>query len=1267
MHKLYLLVLAIFLTNTIKAQTSGFNSGPIPLCDTVTFTTFVTHNGLLGPSQPWLPYYEISNVLINITSNHPQTLKISITSPQGTTLLLSAFNGIGGVNYTNCNFTNSGNQIAAGSAPFTGNWFPQGGLFFTFNSEYTGGIWTITIIDTACSGGSTNGIPWTSGYFHGGTGNTGSNITFLSLPPWPPSSNALPSLTVYNCGNDTINLIDVVNTAYPSYNFPLPNNTACFPAVSIYYGGLNWYQNSYLATQPGQYTFNAYYCPPIYSETTCIINVVNLYGIIAGNDTTLSIECNANPIDLYNFTDTTGLTCNWYFNNAPIGIQNASAAQLPGTYQLIAESDSGCFDTVNIQLNPPPVFEFGMDQTASVCSNSLIDLTNLYNVNGYNHSWHFNANVIPPPTNINAPGIYSLIVDSAQCLDTVTVTLLNFSHPQVGNDTTIIGCNLLPFDLSQIFQTSGLTSTWSQNSNLITNPPLANYYGLYELTVTDQNGCIDTAFLTINQAPVSHLGPDTIITSCVNTTIDLTTQIIANGNNINWLYNSVPTSPPASTSNPGIYTVISSNIYGCLDSAQITLQLNPITNPGNDQTITNCNGTPVNLNAYFNVSGLVNNWTLAGVPVLNPSSTMQAGSYMLLATNGYNCTDTAFLHIINYAQPFIGPDYNFTGCTGDTLDLTSIYSTNGYTAIWYNNGTVVNSPATISATGVYQLIINSAAGCTDTAEVTFTVYPHPVINPLSGASICSGQSIDLTQIYSSPNYQTIWSMNGNPIATPFNVTTPGNYIATISNVHGCTTTAGYSVLLSPTPQLGPDQIIQICDGEEIDLYSSFSLNNLQTQWYTNQQPVVDPSSVNTSGNYQLIATNNDGCTDTVNLLLQVSPIPDAGPSVNISICTGQTINPNSYFNTSGFTVSWQQNGVPVPPPASTQASGQYQIIISNQAGCIDSSMLFIQVENGPNLGPDQNISICEGLSFNLFQTIQTSVNNTYWTCQGINVVAPQSISQSGIYQAITNDSIGCRDTMNVYLSLYPKPNAGNDSSATYCAWQSTDLATCFPINSYQNSYQYNGHPLQMPYIINQEGIYTHITIDTNGCIDSAHFERIHIDCKCDADIIVDAKCIEEKGILEVVADSAIQNIIWSIDGTNLTTTSSVEELQFTRTGQVEVIATIHLSCGTTIAKRTVTIDDCSSMCKLWIPNSFTPNNDGLNDEFSFKSMCEPEVYSLEIFNRFGQRIFYSNNPVLKWNGQHNNAIVTGIYSYRIEYKFPFNDIIVETGKVQLIP
>jgi gliding motility-associated-like protein len=73
-----------------------------------------------------------------------------------------------------------------------------------------------------------------------------------------------------------------------------------------------------------------------------------------------------------------------------------------------------------------------------------------------------------------------------------------------------------------------------------------------------------------------------------------------------------------------------------------------------------------------------------------------------------------------------------------------------------------------------------------------------------------------------------------------------------------------------------------------------------------------------------------------------------------------------------------------------------------------------------------------------------------------------------------------------------------------------------------------------------------------------------------------------------------------------------------------------------------------SMCKLVMPNAFTPNNDGINNVFRVKYPEFIKTFKMKIFNRWGQIIFYSENPRMGWDGNYKQKkLEAGNYIWQI--------------------
>jgi len=92
---------------------------------------------------------------------------------------------------------------------------------------------------------------------------------------------------------------------------------------------------------------------------------------------------------------------------------------------------------------------------------------------------------------------------------------------------------------------------------------------------------------------------------------------------------------------------------------------------------------------------------------------------------------------------------------------------------------------------------------------------------------------------------------------------------------------------------------------------------------------------------------------------------------------------------------------------------------------------------------------------------------------------------------------------------------------------------------------------------------------------------------------------------------------------------------------------------------------------LYIPNAFTPNGDGLNDTFGAVGEGITE-YDMQIFNRWGNLIFESNEIKIRWDGYyHNEMAPLGVYVYKISAKGPSTNgksknLINESGSVTLV-
>lgn len=90
------------------------------------------------------------------------------------------------------------------------------------------------------------------------------------------------------------------------------------------------------------------------------------------------------------------------------------------------------------------------------------------------------------------------------------------------------------------------------------------------------------------------------------------------------------------------------------------------------------------------------------------------------------------------------------------------------------------------------------------------------------------------------------------------------------------------------------------------------------------------------------------------------------------------------------------------------------------------------------------------------------------------------------------------------------------------------------------------------------------------------------------------------------------------------------------------------NCGTLTQRVELFTEDC--VCLPFVPNAFSPNNDGDNDVLQVFAGCDVTDVQFSIFNRWGERVFFSNDINSGWDGIIDGQIAPiGVYVYKLEY------------------
>lgn len=214
-------------------------------------------------------------------------------------------------------------------------------------------------------------------------------------------------------------------------------------------------------------------------------------------------------------------------------------------------------------------------------------------------------------------------------------------------------------------------------------------------------------------------------------------------------------------------------------------------------------------------------------------------------------------------------------------------------------------------------------------------------------------------------------------------------------------------------------------------------------------------------------------------------------------------------------------------------------------------------------------------------------------------------------------------------------------------------------------------------VYSQSGIYADTISTTSGCDSIITLNLTILESNPQFQIVTDDSdiCLQNNLSLNINGNETITSVLWNfgdpLSGNANSSTSFNPSHSFSDTGTYNISCIVNYNCGSDTINKIISVSDCSietqELCKLFIPNTFTPNADGKNDLFKLVTNCELLDYEFLIFNRWGELIFKSNNYSETWDGKYNNQdCQMGLYIYSLSYRFTNMSFDIQYGSINLM-
>ncbi len=886
-----------------------------------------------------------------------------------------------------------------------------------------------------------------------------------------------------------------------------------------------------------------------------------------------------------------------------------------------------------------------------------------------------------------SPQMAFTINDTGQCLRGNQFDYTNQSTINTGTQT-------YTWDLGD-----GFTSTATDTTVEYTN------YGIYtvRLIATSDKNCPDTLEKEIQvfAMPIAQFSiNDTDQCLKANSFVINNQSSIPQGTQVyHWQWGNGDTanteSPTYSYSQDStLYTIklITSSNFDCKDSIEKQVIVHPQANVDfsiNDSTqCVNGNSFVYSNNSIVKSGSLTYAWDLGdGFTSTTTDTTIVYNNFgvyapTLITTTNFGCKDTLEKYSRVYAKPtplfaVNDSDQCLEGNLYDINNLSTIAEgTNTYIWYWGNGDTASAEQPDYSypADTIYtiKLLVTSNFDCKDSIEKQIVVYPQPVVAfTINDSGQCVNNNLfDFTNAstitYGSLTY--FWDFDDGRTSTQKDTAITYSNDITYRPVlrattnFGCTDTFGKYVVVhsKPNPNFTVNDTDQ-CVNDNLYTFTNTSTINKGTLTYnwdfgndstnTTTNPILTYNK-DTTYPVRLLATSDFNCVDSITKFMLVFPKPQASFGVND---TDQCINTNSFDFTNNTTIKYgtltynwdfgdgalstDENPNYVYP---VQGTYPVTLIAKSNNDCFDTTMGISILYPKPN--PDFAINDTDqclktqNFIFTNNSTIDSGTYTNRWQfsdgvvyIDSVNVTRTFNAPISHTVSLVLTSNQNCKDSLSKGIIVYPHPNP--DFTGLKLVYCSDD--PLLPLTPIVPGGTFEGKNMQndtfVPLISGDDTV--KYTVQVNGCFsDTSKFTRVfglpNLGIGPDTTL-----CRQE--FLKFDISFPNSTYLWS-------TGSTSPFIRITEPGTYT--ANLFNICDTLTSTVVVSYRDYD--CNFFFPNAFTPNGDGLND--IFLPFFEDDVIGMElnIFNRWGEIIFTSNDLTKGWDGTYKGeAVQDGVYMW----------------------
>lgn len=667
------------------------------------------------------------------------------------------------------------------------------------------------------------------------------------------------------------------------------------------------------------------------------------------------------------------------------------------------------------------------------------------------------------------------------------------------------------------------------------------------------------------------------------------------------------------------------------------------------------------VSAFIVGNGLLPPYTFSWSTGGNQSSIVNVpgGIYTLTVNGSGGCSVTKTVQVLQPPAALISFSVTQPSC---------IYSTNGavksnvsnappsYSYTW-QPGSSNSSSLNAIAAGIYTLTVKDGSTCLTKSVVTVAALSSmsvsKVVNPENCTAADGAFTINVNGGSAPYTFSTV--SIGTHTSNILNGLSSGVYTTIVTDNGGCKDTLKTIVGNLSTVSLSIVNSNTIkCFGQCTGSVQLNVQNGVPPFTFSATGSPTTASNILTnlcSGLIQIKVLDAIGCPATTSINFASPPVFSYSTANPPAICNGKTftLSASAFGGFGSYNYVWNPGNLSGQTIIQTAtATTVYSLNVYDSNNCTLAPYLVTVTVNAPlsiNIN-SSNSGICPGTTAQISPTVAGGDGNYTYNWQPGNSTGASILVQNAsipVYTLTVTDACGSAVavkviTVNIFPIIVPTFTVTNNNGCEPFCTQFINTT----IKSSNAIWNYGDRPFEQAgsitnYCYANDGLYSiRLTVnDSNNCKTGYTYTNvIKVHPKPSVAFYTEPSVITLNNCSDVEVKNATiggKTFEWKVNGLDYGIKREIK-YSFADTGCVPftLISTSENGCSDTLVKNLCVIEGFN----FWIPSSFTPNGDGLNDEFKPMGTGYIEKdYLFEVYNRWGNRIFRTRDVNAAWDGK----------------------------------